>query len=139
MYLVVVSGATVEDVHPQFGTVKAEVEFCATFFFAFLSIEPVCIYSPSQEYPTPSEVDAYLVVRVGREAEPLAVIAHRVVFVIGEMVEHQSVIVSVGTYIGRVEVAEVKEFLQRFSKTFLMMYGAVAYGSRTILIVLRKQ
>ena len=54
--------------------------------------------------------------RVGRETEPLVVIAHGVILVIGEMVEHQGVIVSVGTDIGSVEVAEVEEFLQCFSE-----------------------
>ena len=106
-------------------------------FLAFLSVEPVRVDSPSQEYPTPSEVSAYLVVRVGRETEPLVVIAHRVVFVIGEMVEHQGVIVSVGTDIGSVEVAEIKESLQYFSEGVLM-YDAVARG-RTVLLVLCKQ
>ena len=75
--------------------------------------------------------------RVGRETEPLVVIAHRVVFVIGEMVEHQGEIVSVGTDIGSVEVAEIKESLQYFSEGVLM-YDAVARG-RTVLLVLCKQ
>lgn len=75
-------------------------------------MEPVSIDSPSQEYPTPSEVSACLVVRVGRETEPLVVITYGVVFVIGEMVEHQGVIVLVGADIGGVEVAEIEEFLQ---------------------------
>lgn len=57
--------------------------------------------------------------RVGRETEPLVVIAHGVILVIGEMVEHQGVIVSVGTDIGSVEVAEVEEFLQCFSEGVL--------------------
>ena len=54
--------------------------------------------------------------RVRRETEPLVVIAHGVILVIGEMVEHQGVVVSVGTDIGSVEVAEVEEFLQCFSE-----------------------
>lgn len=53
------------------------------------------------------------------------------------MVEHQGVIVSVGTDIGSVEVAEIKESLQYFSEGVLM-YDAVARG-RTVLLVLRKQ
>ena len=44
--------------------------------------------------------------------EPLVVITYGVVFVIGEMVEHQGVIVLVGADIGGVEVAEIEEFLQ---------------------------
>ena len=137
VYLVVVSGATVENVHSQFGTVKAEVKLRAALFLAFLSVEPVRVDSPSQEYPPPSKVGAYLVVRIGRETEPLAVIAHGVVFVIGEMVEHQGVIVPVGTDIGSVEVAEVEEFLQCFSEG-IFIYDAVACD-RTVLLVLRKQ
>lgn len=137
VYLIVISGTAIENVDSQFGTVKTEIKLRTALFLAFLSVEPVRIDSPSQEYPTPSEVSAYLVVRVGRETEPLVVIAHRVVFVIGEMVEHQGVIVSVGTDIGSVEVAEIKESLQYFSEGVLM-YDAVARG-RTVLLVLRKQ
>ena len=137
MYLIVVSGAAIENVDSQFGTVKTEIKLRTALFLAFLSVEPVRIDSPSQEYPTPSEVGTYLVVRIGRETEPLAVIAHGIVFVIGEMVEHQGVIVPVGAYISGVEVAEVEEFLQRFSEGILMC-GAVACG-RTVLPVLCKQ
>ena len=140
MYLVVVSGATVENVHSQFGTVKAEVKLRAALFLAFLSVEPVRVDSPSQEYPPPSKVGAYLVVRIGRETEPLAVggtASYGIVFVIGEMVEHQGVIVPVGTDIGSVEVAEVEEFLQCFSEG-IFIYDAVACD-RTVLLVLRKQ
>ena len=137
MYLIVVSGAAIENVDSQFGTVKTEIKLRTALFLAFLSVEPVRIDSPSQEYPTPSEVSAYLVVRVGRETEPLVVIAHGVILVIGEMVEHQGVIVSVGTDIGSVEVAEVEEFLQCFSEG-VFMYNAVTCD-RTVLLVLRKQ
>ena len=134
MYLIVVSGAAIENVDSQFGTVKTEIKLRTALFLAFLSVEPVRIDSPSQEYPTPSEVSAYL---VGRETEPLVVIAHGVILVIGEMVEHQGVIVSVGTDIGSVEVAEVEEFLQCFSEG-VFIYDAVACD-RTVLLVLRKQ
>ena len=137
MYLIVVSGAAIENVDSQFGTVKTEIKLRTALFLAFLSVEPVRIDSPSQEYPTPSEVSAYLVVRVGRETEPLVVIAHGVILVIGEMVEHQGVVVSVGTDIGSVEVAEVEEFLQCFSEG-VFIYDAVACD-RTVLLVLRKQ
>lgn len=137
MYLIVVSGAAIENVDSQFGTVKTEIKLRTALFLAFLSVEPVRIDSPSQEYPTPSEVSAYLVVRVRRETEPLVVIAHGVILVIGEMVEHQGVIVSVGTDIGSVEVAEVEEFLQCFSEG-VFIYDAVACD-RTVLLVLRKQ
>ena len=64
--------------------------------------------------------------RVGRETEPLVVIAHVVILVIGEMVEHQGVIVPVGTDIGSVEVAEVEEFLQCFSE------GIFIYDARCV-------
>lgn len=53
------------------------------------------------------------------------------------MVEHQGVVVSVGTDIGSVEVAEVEEFLQCFSEG-VFIYDAVACD-RTVLLVLRKQ
>ena len=53
------------------------------------------------------------------------------------MVEHQGVVVSVGTDIGSVEVAEVEEFLQCFSEG-IFIYDAVACD-RTVLLVLRKQ
>ena len=137
IYLIVVSGAAIENVDSQFGTVKTEIKLRTALFLAFLSVEPVRIDSPSQEYPTPSEVSAYLVVRVRRETEPLVVIAHGVILVIGEMVEHQGVVVSVGTDIGSVEVAEVEEFLQCFSEG-IFIYDAVACD-RTVLLVLRKQ
>ena len=75
--------------------------------------------------------------RVGRKTEPLTVIAHGVILVIGEMVEHQGVIVSVGTDIGSVEVTEVEEFLQCFYEG-IFMYDAVACDG-TVLLVLRKQ
>ena len=100
MYLIVVSGAAIENVDSQFGTVKTEIKLRTALFLAFLSVEPVRIDSPSQEYPTPSEVSAYLVVRVGRETEPLVVIAHGVILVIGEMVEHQG-----GFFSGREGIA----------------------------------
>ena len=74
---------------------------------------------------------------MGEKTELLVVIAHGVILVIGEMVEHQGVIVSVGTDIGSVEVAEVEEFLQCFSEG-VFIYDAVACD-RTVLLVLRKQ
>ena len=55
MYLIVVSGAAIENVDSQFGTVKTEIKLRTALFLAFLSVEPVRIDSPSQEYPTPSE------------------------------------------------------------------------------------
>lgn len=64
MYLIVISGTAIENVDSQFGTVKTEIKLRTALFLAFLSVEPVRIDSPSQEYPTPSEVSAYLVVRV---------------------------------------------------------------------------
>ena len=135
MYLIVVSGAAIENVDSQFGTVKTEIKLRTALFLAFLSVEPVRIDSPSQEYPTPSEVSAYLVVRVRRETEPLVVIAHGVILVICEMVVHQGVVLSVVPYIGSVVVAVFESFLQCFSEG-IFIYDAVSCD-RPVLLVLR--
>ncbi len=91
-------------------------------------MEPVSIDSPSQEYPTPSEVSACLVVRVGRETEPLVVITYGVVFVIGEMVEHQGVIVLVGADIGVSKSLKLRNFFSDFPKVFLCTTLSYAIG-----------
>ena len=115
MYLVVVSGATVENVHSQFGTVKAEVKLRAAPFLAFLSVEPVRCRQPIPGISTAIQSRRLSwLCGLGEKRSRLAVIAHGVVFVIGEMVEHQGVIVPVGTDIGSVEVAEVEEFFNAF-------------------------
>ena len=68
---------------------------------------------------------------IGRKLEMLRLgssIAYGVVFVIGEMVEHQGIVISVGTDISGVEIAEIEEMLYRFLESSLrdMRNAAVA-------------
>ena len=51
MYLIVVSGAAIENVDSQFGTVKTEIKLRTALFLAFLSVEPVRIGAAGRHCP----------------------------------------------------------------------------------------